>query len=75
MESGFSHQKVTSSAKHELPSVASVSLGLDCKAINPAPSPLQTLKYRVLWEFGRRVCGGKVLGSQKEGLWRRTFRF
>lgn len=44
MESGFSHQKVTSSAKHELPSVASVSLGPDCRDINPGSLALADVK-------------------------------
>lgn len=32
-----------------------------------APSPLQTLKYRGLWEFGRRVHGRGVAGLWEGG--------
>lgn len=67
MESGFSHQKLTSSAKHDLPFVAGVSLGLDCRAINPGSFTLWTLKYRALWESGRRVCGRGGAGLQEGG--------
>lgn len=44
MESSFSNQKVTSGAKRGLPSVASVSVGLDCRAINPGSLALVDVK-------------------------------
>ena len=71
MESGFSHQKVTSSAKHQLPSVASVSLGPAAEPSILAPTPWRTLKYRYSGNLAGGRVGGEELSSGKEGVWRR----
>lgn len=57
MESGFSHHKITSSAKHELPFLASVSLGLDCRVISAGSLSLVDIKIR------------GTLGIWQKGVW------
>lgn len=74
MESGFSHQKVTSSAKHELPSWLVSAWDSAAGPSILAPSPSQAFRYRVLWECGRRPEGREEPSSGKAGVWRRRFR-